>query len=62
MSKDVFVSTRKLVERYGVSDRTIDRWLASEALEFPQPILINKRRYWRLSDIEAWEQAQARRT
>jgi DNA-binding transcriptional MerR regulator len=39
--------------RYSVTDRTIDRWLASGVL--PEPIRINRYRYWRLRDLEAFE-------
>jgi predicted DNA-binding transcriptional regulator AlpA len=49
------VSTRFLMERYNCSDRTIDRWVANAALNFPQPLRINTRRYWSLSDVVRWE-------
>jgi predicted DNA-binding transcriptional regulator AlpA len=39
--------------RYSVSDRTIDRWLARGVL--PEPIRINRYRYWRLRDLEQFE-------
>ena len=45
--------------RYGVSDMTIFRWLADPKLGFPQPIRINGRRYWRLADLQAFENRQA---
>jgi len=41
--------------RYGVSDMSLWRWLHDEALGFPAPIRINKRRFWRLAELEAWE-------
>jgi predicted DNA-binding transcriptional regulator AlpA len=41
--------------RYGVSDVSIWRWLRNEALGFPTPIRIGKRRYWRRAELEAWE-------
>jgi predicted DNA-binding transcriptional regulator AlpA len=44
----------------GVSDMTLWRWLNDDALNFPQPIRIQKRRYWRESEIAAWlEQREA---
>ncbi len=45
--------------RYGVSDMTIFRWLADPRLSFPQPIRINGRRYWRIADLQAFEERQA---
>lgn len=43
-----------------VSDMTIHRWLNSPALNFPRPIYIGARRYWRESDVLAWLDARAK--
>jgi len=40
----------------GVSDMTLWRWLNDPTLNFPQPIRIQKRRYWREGDIAEWMQ------
>jgi predicted DNA-binding transcriptional regulator AlpA len=46
--------------RYGgVSDMSLWRWLNDKELNFPKPLVINKRRYWRIVDLVAWERAQA---
>jgi predicted DNA-binding transcriptional regulator AlpA len=45
----------QMCRRYGVTDRIIDRWLAAGVL--PEPIRINRYRYWRLSDLERFERA-----
>jgi predicted DNA-binding transcriptional regulator AlpA len=45
------LTSRALQQRYGVVDRTIDRWVESGVL--PQPMRINKIRYWDLEEIEA---------
>jgi predicted DNA-binding transcriptional regulator AlpA len=37
--------TRQVCKRYGVSDRTIARWERDPDLRFPQPVLINQRKY-----------------
>lgn len=50
----------QLLARFGgISDMTLWRWLQDPALNFPRPLVINRRRYWRLADIETWERAQA---
>jgi predicted DNA-binding transcriptional regulator AlpA len=56
-----FLSARKVWERYDVTDRTIDRWIADPAMGFPQPITINKRRYFSESELTAWERRRAGR-
>jgi predicted DNA-binding transcriptional regulator AlpA len=50
---------RQVWLRFGVCDRTIDRWLAQPGLGFPRPIIVNRRRYFRLQEIEGWERSRA---
>ncbi|NEI02400.1 DNA-binding protein [Rhizobium leguminosarum] len=49
---------RNVWQRYGVTDRTIDRWLFQPGLGFPRPIVINRRRYWNECDLIAWERSR----
>lgn len=46
---------RQVLARYGVTDMTLWRWLRDPKLDFPQPLYINRYRYWPLEDLEAWE-------
>jgi predicted DNA-binding transcriptional regulator AlpA len=55
------VPARKVQERYGISGRTLDRWLAQPDLRFPKPILINRRRYFRESELSEFEHSHASR-
>jgi predicted DNA-binding transcriptional regulator AlpA len=50
----------KVKARYGVSEQSIWRWTNDPELEFPQPVKINRRNYWRLADLERWERRCAR--
>jgi hypothetical protein len=50
-----FLPTRKVEERYDVCDRTVDRWVADPKMEFPQPIVINNRRYFSEPQLVVWE-------
>jgi hypothetical protein len=55
-TNDVFLSAAQVRRRYGgVSDMTLHRWLRNLDLGFCRPIMISKRRYWRLSDLEEFE-------
>jgi predicted DNA-binding transcriptional regulator AlpA len=55
-SNDVLLTARQIRTRYGdVSDMCLWRWLRDQKLSFPQPVLINGRRYWRLSNLHGWE-------
>lgn len=58
-SEDNFIPARKVLDRYGISDMALWRWLHDATMGFPQPARrINKRRYWRLSDLQAWDAKQ----
>jgi predicted DNA-binding transcriptional regulator AlpA len=39
----------------GVSHMCIWRWIRDERVQFPQPIQINRRNYWRLGDLRRWQ-------
>ena len=54
-----FLTGPQVQERYQKSHVTIWRWIRDPDLAFPQPMNINRLNYWRSSDPEAWEAAQA---
>lgn len=43
----------------GVSDMSLWRWLNDPELNFPRPIYISTRRYWKESEVLEWLDAQA---
>jgi hypothetical protein len=47
------LTTRHLCERYGIVSRTVDRW--TEARILPEPLRINRYRYWDLDEVEQRE-------
>jgi hypothetical protein len=57
--KGPLLPARAVWERFGICDRTLDRWLESATLAFPRPTIIRKRRYWYVSDLEAWDFGRA---
>jgi predicted DNA-binding transcriptional regulator AlpA len=38
----------------GISDMSLWRWLNDPAMNFPRPLVISRRRYWRETDIAKW--------
>jgi predicted DNA-binding transcriptional regulator AlpA len=52
--------TRAVCARYGVSDRTIDRWV--EAGELPKPVYIQGRRYWFEESLKERDDARQAKT
>src|SRR6516165_8959538 len=50
--------TGAVAARYGVTTRSVDRWWKDPDLNFPQPIIINERKYWAVTDLETWERGR----
>jgi DNA-binding transcriptional MerR regulator len=53
-----WLPAQAVASRYGVSDRTVDRWV--EAGVLPKPMYIQGRRYW--DEAELAQRDQARKT
>ena len=58
---NVFLTGPQVLARYHVTEMTLWRWLRDEKLGFPQPMTVNRRRFFRLADLVAWEQLQSTR-
>ncbi|MGY8709536.1 hypothetical protein RAD16_27660 [Bradyrhizobium sp. 18BD] len=57
----VLISAAKVRARYGnVSHMWIERRLKDDP-DFPPPLYIAKRRFWRIADLIDWERAVAAR-
>jgi hypothetical protein len=50
---------RMVCDRYQVVSRTLARWDANPALQFPKPIVINSRKYRIEAELDAWDREQA---
>jgi hypothetical protein len=60
IAADGYLSNPALAERYDVATRTIERWEDDPKLDFPPPdLIINSRKYRKLSTIESWERRRA---
>jgi len=59
---NTLLTSRKVREVLGgISEMTLWRWLKAPALQFPPPMKIRSRNYWRREDIEAWLVRQDRK-
>ncbi len=38
----------------GISDMTLGRWLNDPGKDFPRPVYLGRRRFWREADVLAW--------
>ena len=57
--KEVYLTAPQVCQRYNISDMSLWRWLNNPALGFPQPLKINRRRYFREAELIEWERRQA---
>jgi prophage regulatory protein len=56
---DVYLTDKQIAGRFGLHHLTIRRWVR-ENPSFPKPIKLSAGcARWKLSEIEAWEKAQA---
>jgi hypothetical protein len=53
--------TRSVCARYGICSRTIARWERDPDLNFPQPMVLNGRKYYDEDALTAFDRARAGR-
>jgi predicted DNA-binding transcriptional regulator AlpA len=54
---EIYLKTKQVRQRYGsVSEMWIERRMKDDA--FPRPVFFGSLRFWRESDLLAWERAQ----
>jgi hypothetical protein len=46
-------------QRYRVDPRTLYRWDRQPELNFPKAVVINRRKYRRVAELESWERERA---
>lgn len=55
-SSSKYLTASQVKARFGnISDMTLWRWLQDEALAFPKPMVVNRRRLFREDQIVDWE-------
>jgi predicted DNA-binding transcriptional regulator AlpA len=58
-----YILRRALRVRFGnISEMTLWRWERDAKLGLPKPISINGRKYYDISEVEAWEHARRTQT
>jgi len=54
-----WVPAPALAIELGICQRTLDRWIRDEALGFPEPRYVNKRKYFERDAIDTWKTSTA---
>jgi predicted DNA-binding transcriptional regulator AlpA len=60
-SAELLVGSAKVLARYDISKMSLHRRMKDLDLNFPKPIDIRGRHYWRLGELRAWERQRAAR-
>lgn len=55
-----YLTAKQVQDRYQISSMSLHRWLKSDKLEFPRPMVINRRRLFDEQDIAEWERKRAK--
>lgn len=50
-----------VAREFGVTRRTLSRWLIDPGFKFPKPAEINRRLYFRRSELEAYKESLIRK-
>jgi len=54
--QDVYLTSAKVCKRYdNINTVTLQRWVRNPELEFPQPLVVGRRWYFKVSELEEWE-------
>ncbi|TLX12257.1 helix-turn-helix domain-containing protein [Rhizobium sp. MHM7A] len=56
----VYLTAKQVQERYQISSMSLHRWLKKDEMEFPRPMVINRRRLFDEADIVEWERRRAK--
>ncbi len=60
LDNDTLLNSAQTKTRCGnVTDMCIWRWMRDPRVQFPLPVTINRRNYWRLGDLRHWQEQHA---
>lgn len=59
MSNTTYITGPQVMARYSISEMTLYRWVNDPKMAFPQPIKINRRRFFLEAELTAWERSRA---
>lgn len=59
VTQDGFCGSSWILKRFNIDRKTLSRWMARSSQPFPAPaVRPGRNRYWRVSDVLAWEAAE----
>jgi hypothetical protein len=59
---ETMLGSKQVTARYNnICSLTLHRWVKHPALNFPKPVKIHRRYFWKLGKLRAWERQRAAR-
>jgi predicted DNA-binding transcriptional regulator AlpA len=55
-----YLPVRLVLDRYGITMSTLERWMADPDMSLPRPVYFSRYRYFLLSELVAWERERIR--
>lgn len=55
-----YLTGKQVAARYQITPMSIYRWERDERLGFPRPMIVNRRKLFKLDDLIAWERGRAK--
>lgn len=55
-----YLTSIQVQDRYQISEITLHRWQKDARLSFPKPMVVNRRKFFRVDDLTAWERERAK--
>jgi predicted DNA-binding transcriptional regulator AlpA len=55
-----YLTRPQVKERYQISEMTMWRWEKNEAIQFPKPMVVGRRKYFKEEELTAWERDRAK--
>ncbi|MEY9328266.1 helix-turn-helix transcriptional regulator [Sinorhizobium fredii] len=55
-----YLTGPQVAERYKICGMTLHRWQKDARLSFPKPMVVNRRKFFKVDDLTAWERERAR--
>ncbi|MDE3872983.1 DNA-binding protein [Sinorhizobium meliloti] len=55
-----YLTSNQVLARYSIAPITFYRWQKNPALGFPKPLVINRRKFFKVDDLAEWERERAR--
>ncbi|ANL34090.1 MULTISPECIES: helix-turn-helix transcriptional regulator [Rhizobium] len=59
-SSHEYLTGKQVATRYQITPVSLYRWERDERLGFPQPMIVNRRKLFKIDELVAWERSRAK--